>query len=68
MATKGFNPKTKKEFREFLNCKYGMSVDKRGSLRGAKVRMYGDWLYSADKEVFDMTYLQWLKTGSDEGL
>lgn len=54
---------TKKAFREALNEKYGFDIDRRGSLTGARTRKYGDWLYSADKEVFDITYKIWIETG-----
>lgn len=52
--------KTKKAYREYLNNKYGHEIDKRGSLRGASKRLYGDYLYAADKEMFDICYKEWL--------
>lgn len=56
---------TKSAFISYLNEKYGYSMDKRGVLRGASKRLYGDWLYSADREYFNLAYKSWLETGSD---
>lgn len=55
--------KTKKEFKEYLNKKYGfIARDKswHGNC-GAKLRLYGDYIYSSDKCYFDVLYIEWLK-------
>lgn len=51
---------TKKAFREHLNAQPELNSrqDKRGGLTGARTRLYGDWLYSADKPMFDELYRQ----------
>lgn len=53
--------KTKKAFREFLNNKYGIDTTSRMARNQvAKTRKYGDYLYSADKGMFDYEYSRWL--------
>ncbi len=57
--------KTKKAFKEFLNKKYPFNKNdtgkgKNGRYKSTK-RAYGDYLYSADKEMFDIDYEEWLK-------
>lgn len=59
---------TKKAFREILNSDEILNVtpDRRGGLTGARTRGYGDWLYSADKGMFDYLYAVWTRTGTYE--
>ena len=56
--------RTKKEFKEYLNKNYPFNPDdtgkgEKGRYRATK-RGYGDYLYSADKEMFDHDYQKWL--------
>ena len=55
--------KTKKEFREYLNSKYGYKETNTAWSKRAKARkrLYGDYIYSCDKEYFNVQYIQWIK-------
>jgi len=62
---------TKKAFKEFLNNGFGMdgetghTVNHSGghSFKGQQKRQYGDYLYSADKGMFDYYYDMWVESG-----
>lgn len=43
-----------KRFREFLNREYGFTDERWGSRGsfGAQTRLYGDYLYAQDREMF----------------
>lgn len=54
---------TKKAFKKVLNEKYGEAKEEGWNRKsGPKTRLYGDWLYSADKGMFDMLYHQYIQT------
>jgi hypothetical protein len=51
---------TKKEFIQYLNKSVGYNWKATGKYKATK-RMYGDYIYSADKDMFDMQYKEYLK-------
>jgi hypothetical protein len=54
---------TKKAFRRYLNERHPSQVVaglKQGSMPGPRTRGYGDYLYSQDKEMFDVEYEAWV--------
>lgn len=57
---------TKKAFENLLNSIYGIDYTRQGSTGqlGAKVRPWGTWLRSADREHFDGMYVHFLATGT----
>jgi len=54
--------KTKKQFKVYLNKKYGFIKSNTGFNKIAKAhkRLYGDFLYDSDKEYFNVHYQLWL--------
>lgn len=54
---------TKKNFKAMLNEKYDTDHTGWNKQSGARKRPYGDWLYSADKEMFDILYNKYIETG-----
>lgn len=56
---------TKKQFEHLLNEHYGFDDQQwgQGGNRRARNRPYGTYLRSADKEMFDMYYAQYLEQG-----
>lgn len=53
---------TKKAFEEYLNQKYGVDTQKWGNGNyAARVKPYGTYLRSQDKEMFNIQYEEWLK-------
>ncbi len=61
--------KTKKEFKEYLNNKYGFVESNTLWHKNAKAksRLYGDYLYDSDREYFNMHYIEWLEDIKQEG-
>lgn len=61
---------TKAAFRAYLNAREDLNrtPDRRGGLTGARTRAYGDWLYSADKGMFDHLYAYYCEHGTTEGM
>lgn len=57
---------TKRQFRQVLNDLHGDSVDQRGGLTGARTQQYGDWLYRADRGMFDHLYARYLAGGVED--
>ncbi len=64
--------KTKKAFREYLNqqnldrrqsAPEYINPDYKNGIRGQRTRLYGDYLYSADREMFNVEYHKWVKGG-----
>lgn len=56
---------TPKKFREVLNKKYGFTDERwgdRGSF-GAVKRLYGDYLYNQDRDIFNDMYRRYLAGG-----
>lgn len=57
--------KTKKQFREYLNKEHPFNKDDPGKGKNGKYkstkRAYGDYLYSADIEMFNAIYEEWLQ-------
>lgn len=56
--------RTKKSFRELLNKQDAESrnpVSYKNHQYGQRVRLYGDYLYSQDREKFNHNYQEWLK-------
>ena len=49
---------TKKAFKEYLNEKFKDPTYRNGKFKQLK-RPYGDYLYSQDREQFDMEYEIW---------
>lgn len=45
---------TIKAFREYLNAKFATSVNWKNHGYGQRTRGYGDYLYSQDREKFDV--------------
>ena len=58
------NKKTKKMFRELLNrlfpAKNNCLSDKEKHIIGQTKRGYGDYLYSQDREMFNVDYQNWI--------
>jgi len=53
--------KTKKQFKEYLNKKYGFCSNTNYSSHAKPLkRLYGDYLYSSDKVYFDVHFQLWL--------
>lgn len=60
--------RTKKAFREYLNQQNQMVNEVRGEnilwkhtgTRGQRTRLYGDYLYQADREMFNAEYQKWI--------
>ncbi|MFA5759638.1 MAG: hypothetical protein WC942_09835 [Clostridia bacterium] len=61
------NKITKKEFKELLNKEYPFNKEDKGKGKNGKYkpskRAYGDYLYSQDKEMFNVSYKRYLETG-----
>jgi hypothetical protein len=57
--------KTKKQYKELLNQKYGFVESNTHWSKKAKARdrLYGDYVYNSDREYFDVHYQIWLETG-----
>lgn len=57
--------KTKKEFRKFLNKQHPFNKNDTGKGKNGRYkptkRGYGDYLYFADREMFDVSYKEWLE-------
>lgn len=58
-------------FRELLNKESQGRVDEGGSIwkndkYGNTKRAYGDYLYSQDREMFNLNYQEWLAEKKDE--
>lgn len=57
--------RTKKEFKEWLNKKYGFTGNTVWNKKAKpSKRLFGDYLYSSDKGYFDMWYNEW-KQGAE---
>ena len=58
--------RTKKEYREMLNCEHPFNPNDVGKGKNGRYkpsrRPYGDYLYAADREMFDTGYEEWLLT------
>ena len=55
--------KTKKAFREYLNQQDLTSrnpISWKNNRYHQRTRLYGDYLYSQDKIMFDVNYQEWL--------
>jgi hypothetical protein len=61
---------TKKAFKEFLNkqelehrkvAPEYINTQYKNGVRGQRTRLYGDYLYSQDREMFNAEYQNWLK-------
>lgn len=61
---------TKAAFKGYLNAREDLNrtPDRRGGLTGARTRLYGDWLYSADRDMFNWMYAYWIEHGTTEGM
>ena len=57
--------KTKKQYKELLNKKYGFQIENTGWSKRAKAkkRLYGNYLYDSDIEYFNVHYQLWIDTG-----
>lgn len=65
-ATTTIKPVTKKEFEELVNKEHGFDDFEHGANnhnRKAKKREYGTYIRAADKEMFDISYKRYLRTG-----
>lgn len=52
---------TKKAFREYLNTLNSPAVNPwRNGRYAQRTRLYGDYLYAQDREMFDFEYDAWL--------
>lgn len=52
---------TKKQFRQYLNNKYGVDTQKWGNGNyAARKRAYGDYLYNQDREMFNIEYAKFM--------
>ncbi len=60
--------KTKKAFREYLNeqelahrasAPEHVNTQYKNGVRGQRVRLYGDYLYSQDREMFNVEFANW---------
>lgn len=59
-----YSRKTIQAFREHLNKEHGFAVLKNGRAKtGARIRLYGDYLYAQDRELFLMSLQQEIERG-----
>ncbi len=55
-------PITKKEYREHLNKLHGIDKTGKGTNNKFKprTRLYGDYLWYQDREMFDVSYIEYI--------
>ena len=65
MYNKNMIKVTKKEFEELINKTEGFNESVHGSNKTQKAssRPYGTYIRSADKELFNISYLRYVQTG-----